>query len=144
MAEIGKVIGFKGDLAIIEMKRLEACAKCRACIAGMEGKSMFIEAENACNAEVDDWVEVELTPRGFMTAVLVMYGIPFVGFMIGVALGYVVVAPLVASFMNRDLATCLVGILGALIAFGWIRSQKERWNKKKYRPIAVRLTTEAE
>lgn len=142
MAEKGKVVGFKGDLAIIEMKRLEACAKCRACVAGMEGKSMFIEAENACHAEVDDWVEVELTPQGFMTAVLVMYGIPFVGFMIGVALGYLVVGPLTASFMNRDLATCLMGILGAFVAFVWIKSQEQRWNSKKYRPIAVRLASE--
>jgi len=142
MAEKGKVVGFKGEFCIVEMKRQEACAKCRACIAGMEEKQMFIEAENSCNAALDDWVEVEVTPSGFINAVLIMYGIPFIGFMIGIAVGYIVVAPLVASFMNKDLATSIMGIVGALAAFGWIKSQGERWNKKKYRPIATRLTTE--
>ena len=60
MAEKGVVIGLKdNNLAVIKMTRQEACAKCRACIAGMAEKDMFIEAENICGAKVDDWVEVE-------------------------------------------------------------------------------------
>ena len=45
MAEKGIVTGLKANnIAVVKMTRLEACAKCRACIAGMEGKDMFIEA----------------------------------------------------------------------------------------------------
>ena len=78
MAEKGQVIGLKNNesLAVIKMTRLEACAKCKACIAGMTEKEMFVEAENMCDAKVNDWVEVELEPNGFMNAVLIMYGLP--------------------------------------------------------------------
>ena len=42
MAEKGVVIGLKdNNLAVIKMTRQEACAKCRACIAGMAEKDMF-------------------------------------------------------------------------------------------------------
>ena len=57
MAEKGYVTEIKGNLAVIKMKRTEACAKCRACIAGMTEKEMIMEAENNCGAEVGDWVE---------------------------------------------------------------------------------------
>ena len=101
MAEKGQVIGLKNNesLAVIKMTRLEACAKCKACIAGMTEKEMFVEAENMCDAKVNDWVEVELEPNGFMNAVLIMYGLPFVAFMAGVLLGYFVIGPM-QSFIN--------------------------------------------
>ena len=52
-----------------------------------------------CDAKVNDWVEVELEPNGFMNAVLIMYGLPFVAFMAGVLLGYFVIGPM-QSFIN--------------------------------------------
>ena len=45
MAEKGVVINTKDNFVTVKMMRQEACAKCRACIAGMEGKEMFIEAK---------------------------------------------------------------------------------------------------
>ena len=75
MAEKGIVMERKDNLAVIKLKRQEACAKCRACVAGMSEQEMIMEAENACNAQVGDWVELELVGNSFLEAVLIMYGI---------------------------------------------------------------------
>ena len=81
MAEIGKVIGMKDENMLeVAMTRKEACAKCRACIAGLSEKEMRIEAENDCFAKVGDWVEVQISPEGFITALFIVYGLPLVAF----------------------------------------------------------------
>ena len=143
MAEKGLVVGLKNNdsLAVIKMTRLEACAKCKACIAGMTEKEMFVEAENICDAKVNDWVEIEMEPIGFINAVLIMYGIPFLAFMAGVLIGYFVIGPY-QSFMNTELFSFIIGLVFTFIAFMWIKSQEKRWSQKKYRPKAVRLTQE--
>ncbi|MCJ7855045.1 SoxR reducing system RseC family protein [Lachnospiraceae bacterium NSJ-143] len=140
MAEKGIVIGLKeNNLAVIKMTRQEACAKCKACLAGMSEKDMFVEAENACGAQVDDWVEIELAPDGFIHAVLIMYGIPFLAFMAGIGVGYALGG--MQAFVNREIVSCAVGLLFTFAAFMWIRSQEKRWSTKKYRPVAARLAT---
>ena len=65
MAEKGVVVDRKNNLAVIKLRRQEACAKCRACIAGMSEQEMIMEAENRCNAQVGDWVELEMVGSGF-------------------------------------------------------------------------------
>ena len=141
MAEKGQVIELKNNLAVVRMRRTEACAKCRACLAGMTEKDMIVEAENMCDAQVDDWVEIEIQTNGFLYAVLVMYGLPFVAFIVGVLGAYFLFAPSM-SVVSGDLLSFGVGIVFMLLAFLWIRSQEHRWEDKKYRPRAVRLTEE--
>lgn len=137
MAEKGQVVNIKENLAVVKMIRTEACAKCRACLQGMNEQEMFIEAENGCEAITGDWVEIELQENGFLHAVLIMYGIPMIALLAGIVLGYYAVAPLVPH-MNRDIVSSLIGLIFTGIAFLWIKSQEKRWASKKYRPIAVR------
>ena len=141
MAEKGVVTGFKDDLVVIKMTRTEACAKCRACIAGMSEKEMIMEADNQCNAQVGDWVELELTENGFFFAVMIMYGIPLLAFMAGVLLTYFIIIPRFMPLTNPDLPSFVVGLIFTVIAYLWIRSQEHRWEAKKYRPIAARITS---
>lgn len=139
MAEKGQVVNIKENFAIVKMVRTEACAKCRACLKGMNEQEMLIEAENACEASAGDWVEIELKDNGFFNAVLIMYGIPLIALLSGILIGYFAIAPVIPQF-NRDLLGCFVGIIFMLLAFLWIRSQEKRWSSKKYRPIAVKKT----
>ena len=67
MAEKGIVVEKKNHLVVIKLKRQEACAKCRACIAGMSEQEMIMEAENRCNAQVGDWVELEMVGSSSVT-----------------------------------------------------------------------------
>lgn len=144
MAEKGVVVEIKDKLAVIKLERTEACAKCRACVAGMSKKDMIIEAENECDAKVDDWVELELRDNGFGRAVLIMYGIPFVGLMIGILSGYFVITPLFHLEAYRDILSFGLGLLITFLVYLWIRSQEQRWAGKKYRPVAFRLAEEGE
>lgn len=75
----GLVTETKGRFVTVHIVRKEACGECRACLSGMMENDMDIEAQNLCEAEVGDWVELELQDNAFMHAVLIMYGIPFVG-----------------------------------------------------------------
>jgi len=141
MAEKGLVMETKGDSLVIKMKRKEACAKCRACIAGLSEKDMILEARNDCRAEVDDWVEVELSEGGFLFAVGVMYGIPLAALLAGIFIGNFVLAPML-SFINPDVTSFFTGLVFTGLAYLWIRSQEERWKAKKITPVAIRVTTE--
>ena len=104
----------------------------------MTEQDMDIEAKNLCDAEVGDWVELELQENAFINAILVMYGIPFVGFVGGIMLGYFAV-PMVLPTIPPVFPSMTLGILGMLMAYLWIRSQQERWESGKYRPLAVKI-----
>lgn len=144
MAEKGIVTELKdNNIAYIKMKRTEACAKCRACVAGLSEQDMFIDAENDCDASVGQWVELEFDNNGFFYAVLIMYGIPFVALISGILLGYYAIAPLL-PFVSKEILSCVVGLGFTALVYLWIRSQEDRWSSKKYRPIAKRITTPPE
>lgn len=141
MGEVGQVIQLKSNLAVVKITRTEACAKCRACIAGMKREDMFIEAENICNAKVSDWVEMELKDHGFMRAVLIMYGIPFACFMVGTLVSYNFLLPVCTGF-DAALYSFLIGMGCVVAAYLWIRSKRDTWKKKRYRPVLTRITVE--
>ena len=144
MAEKGIVTELKdNNIAYIKMKRTEACAKCRACVAGLSEQDMFIDAENDCDASVGQCVELEFDNNGFFYAVLIMYGIPFVALISGILLGYYAIAPLL-PFVSKEILSCVVGLGFTALVYLWIRSQEDRWSSKKYRPIAKRITTPPE
>lgn len=141
MAEKGFVTAVNGDSVTLRMKRQEACAKCRACVAGLSEKDMILEARNMCGASVNDWVEVELTNDGFLFAVGIMYGIPLVALLSGVILGNFVLAPML-SFINADVVSFFTGIAFTGVSYLWIRSKEDKWKEKKITPMAVKITTE--
>lgn len=136
----GLVTDAKGSFVTVHIIRKEACGECRACFRGMMKKDMDVEAKNLCEAEVGDWVELELRENAFMHAVLIMYGIPMIGFLIGLLLGYFVVAPVVP--MDEGLISFIFGLIGTGICYAVIHSQNKRWESGKYLPMATRLTTE--
>ena len=138
----GLVTEIKEDLAIVKIHRREACGECRACLSGMTEKDMDIEAKNLCDAEVGDWVELELQDNAFFNAVMIMYGLPFLGLIAGIVLGYKAV-PAVAP-VSPVFASVALGLVGMAIVFVWIRSQNPRWESGKYRPLAAKIVEEDE
>lgn len=139
----GLVHTVKDDLVIATIHRKEACGECRACLSGMTKTEMDIEAKNLCDAEVGDWVELELQENAFFNAVVIMYGLPFIGFIAGVVLGYYGV-PKVLPSISPILSAVVLGVLGIVIAMLWIRSQNPRWESGKYRPLATKIVEEEE
>lgn len=142
MAEKGVVTEIKNNIAVVKMVRTEACAKCRACIAGMSEQEMFIDAQNACDAKVGDWVEMELVGSGFFQAVLIMYGIPLIALIVGMLVGFYVISPVfhLTGTGTDEIIGFITGLLFTFLAYLWIRSQETRWSKKKYQPVATKIT----
>ena len=139
----GLVHTVKDDLVIATIHRKEACGECRACLSGMTKTEMDIEAKNLCDAEVGDWVELELQESAFFNAVVIMYGLPFIGFIAGVVGGYygtMKFLPTVPAF----LPSLVLGVLGIVNAMLWIKSQNPRWESGKYRPLATKIVEEEE
>ena len=115
----GIVHEVKGDLAMVKIQRKEACGECRACFSGMMKTEMDIEAKNLCDAEEGDWVELELQENAFFNAVIVMYGLPFIGFIVGIVLGYFGVPKLIPN-ISPVLPSLVLGVLGIVLAcFGF-------------------------
>ena len=139
MAEKGQVTQIKpNNKAVVKMLRTEACAKCRACMV-FSSKERVLEASNACNASVGDWVELELQQDGFLSAVMIMYAFPCAGLLVGIAIGYFLLAGLIPGF-NREVLSFACGLIGLLICHFVIKKNNYRWeNNKKYTPVAARM-----
>lgn len=139
MAEKGQVTQVKPDnKVVVKMIRTEACGKCRACMV-FSSKEMILEAMNECNAKAEDWVELELQKDSFYSAVLIMYGFPSLGLMLGIVLGYFGLYRLAPGF-NREILGFICGLIGIYICHLVIKKNNYRWeNNKKYIPVAARL-----
>ncbi len=139
----GLVCEVKNDLAVVKIHRKEACGECRGCLSGMTEKEMNVEAKNLCDAEEGDWVELELQENAFFHAVMIMYGLPFLGFVAGILLGYFGVPKLIPA-IPPVASSLILGIVGLALVVLWIRSQNNRWESGKYRPMATRIVEEDE
>lgn len=135
VGEIGEVIGTENNQLIVKMQRTEACAKCRACSAGMKTEEMIIKANNMCNATIGNKVDIVIDNADFMRATLIMYGIPFVTFMIGVFAGYYGAINL--GINNGELIGIGIGIILVIITYLIIHSQENRFKKANYIPKAI-------
>jgi sigma-E factor negative regulatory protein RseC len=138
MAEIGTVIGnAENNRLLVRLERQEACAKCRACTAGMKKEEMLLTAENLCGGKIGDNVEVTLDTADFMRAAVIMYGIPFAMFMLGIFAGYF--GSLKMGLGSNELIGFVIGIVLVIITYLIIKSQEKRWQKDNYVPKAIRV-----
>lgn len=137
MAEVGEVIGFEDKKLVIKLERTEACARCKACTAGFDKKEMIIKAENLCNGNIGDKVEIALDSVDFYKATIIMYGIPFLMFMLGIFGGYY--GALKYGIGYSELIGIGVGIVLVVITYLVIHSQEHRFKKANYIPKAINI-----
>lgn len=137
LGEIGEVIGTEDGRLVVRMQRTEACAKCRACTAGLKKEDMIIHAENICGASVGNKVDVVLDNADFMKATLIMYGIPFVAFMLGVFAGFYGSARF--GMGNNELWGILLGVVLVLVSYGIIHTREDKFKKGNYVPKAIKV-----
>lgn len=135
MGEIGKVMKTNGTTVEITFTRSEACAKCRACTAGLQKDEMHVTAENACGAEKGDWVEMDLADGHFLKAVLIMYGFPLLMLITGGVGGY---------FLGKLIKTVNPEALGFILGMSLmtisylIIAQIDKARKSRIIPVAIR------
>lgn len=138
MSEIGQVIEKKdNNRLVIKLQRQEACAKCRACTAGMKSDEMILEAENLCNAEIGDNVDLALEETDFMKAVFIMYGIPFLCFIAGLFGAYFALVHF--NVPNAEIISFFVGIGLVVVSYLIIHTFEPHFKKDNYVPKAINI-----
>jgi sigma-E factor negative regulatory protein RseC len=110
--EEGVVIETHEKTATVRINKARACAHCKAgCME--QGGYMVTEAENPAGAQAGDTVRLRYDPRGALTAVLVVFGLPLMALFLGVIL-----ATVMADRMSYQGRTELLSIgIGAILFF---------------------------
>lgn len=110
MEEIGKIIELIGNKAKIEIATSSTCGHCgqkSVCHSFGENKKI-IELNNDINAQVDDWVKIDIKGKNQVLSILLVLGLPILLFLIGVFIGY---------YISGDKLAAILGGAGLLLAF---------------------------
>ena len=110
MQVIGKVLSTKGNKAFVSLVRTSACGgNCKACGGGCETVAHTIEVMNSIDAKAGEMVEVVMDDSLGLKASAILYAIPFLGFIIGTLLGYILKLSELKSFF--------LGVLGIALSY---------------------------
>ncbi|MDR2903583.1 MAG: SoxR reducing system RseC family protein [Clostridiales bacterium] len=137
MDETGIVLAVQGEALKISMIRTEACAKCRACIAGMTQQEMIIYAKNDCGAKPGDQVVIALGEGTLLSAALIVYGIPCLFLLGGFFLSDWLLR--LSGMQNYEVISFFAGILCLLVSYFLISKRESSFKSKKYEPVATKI-----
>ncbi|PHV70945.1 hypothetical protein CS063_07960 [Sporanaerobium hydrogeniformans] len=131
----GRVKSIEGDYAIVVIERQEMCGDCHACDMVHGSKNCILKCVNACKAEEGDEVDLELNPTTFLKATYILYGIPLVGLLGGVGIGYLLAKGLGDTW--QELIMILTGLVGMVGGCFYIYKHEK---KKKYQNMLPYIT----
>ncbi len=132
MRQTGKVIGLKGKTAMVRFQKSDACGHCNACFK-LGGNQADIEIENSLGAREGDSVVIELHGKTVVKASVIVYGVPLVALVAGIALGSVL----------GDLYAALGGVLFAAGAFFLLRALEPKFSKmNEFKPVMIDFAQE--
>ncbi|HYE09072.1 MAG TPA: SoxR reducing system RseC family protein [Patescibacteria group bacterium] len=130
MIEKAKVIDVKDKFAKVEIRRVSACGEsCASCKGGCAPTNTYVDAVNNIGAKIGQYVEIEMSTKIFLTAVLITYGLPLIMLFIGIFSGSAVVNGLGLT-MNSDFVGTLLGFLLMALSYIFISKQDKRYNKQ--------------
>ncbi|TYP50365.1 SoxR reducing system RseC family protein [Thermosediminibacter litoriperuensis] len=129
MRERAIVVSKRGKEAEVEIIRTSACSKCRACSIGSNKQMVKVWAQNEVDAEVGQVVEIEMESRALLSATFIVYVIPLVGFILGVAMGLKL-----ADILNigwREPFSFITGLLFIALTFAGIYANNRFFEKSR-------------
>ncbi|MDD5748825.1 MAG: SoxR reducing system RseC family protein [Actinomycetota bacterium] len=130
----GKVIEAKGEIATVSIEST-ACDECKACgLAGLrDKKDLEVKALNRIGASTGDTVSLEISGKRVISASAILFMIPLLSFLIGLAGGYLGIAPafglsktatgLILGFALLAGSYFLVHVLGEKSEFEFVVSE---------------------
>lgn len=124
--------------AKVVIQRHEMCGDCKACDMRKSDKKMVALATNKAHAKVGDHVAISMEMASLMKASSIAYGLPLLGFLIGVFAGYYA-AP---SFgLNQALTGFFAGIILTAVAYLIIKLLDKRgtFGHGKYEPTITEV-----
>ncbi len=107
MTERGVVVKLKGKKATVQFDRRTACDSCHMCATTRDGMKVQIVIDNELNANIGDFVEVQMGEQFVLTAAVIVYIIPLI--LVGIGIG-------VGSVLSQ-LAQILMSIGGLVLGF---------------------------
>lgn len=102
MEENGKIIELTASGAKVCVTPSQVCGSCaqaKAC-ATIGSKMKIILVNNPINAQVGDWVKIELKEKARTTSILLVFGLPILLLLIGVITGEVIGGDKLAAFLG--------------------------------------------
>ena len=135
MLEKGIVIKVEGEFAEVKFERQSACLKCGKCTYfGSERKFMVTEVLNSAEAKVGDEVEVMVSSKSHLTAVFVLFVVPFCAFFLGVILGHYLFKA------NSNISSMIFGFAFLILSYVWAKGYDNRIKgNRDYLPKIVRI-----
>jgi positive regulator of sigma E activity len=113
--EQGIIRQLDGDYALVELQMQEACERCGArvlCVPDGTGKRS-IRVLNDKKAREGQWVEIGESESFLLKISAIQYGIPVIGFLIGIFLVYIVSRPV--SGLPFELEMFIAGLAGLFL-----------------------------
>ena len=140
MGEIGTIVGFEGEYALVNIERKSACDKCGACFRGGigGGDKMTARAVNKCGAQEGDFVEIELLDGLLFKSVIIMYGSPLLGFFAGITAGFFL-SKLFRLEQYIEIISFFCGLALILVTYLLIMKFEKKIKKSKYTPVVTRV-----
>ena len=134
MIKFGQVTAYneKKGIATITYIRPEACAKCGGCGALTQTGTIDLKADCA----VGDWVKVELPDGRFMSASVMAYVFPLLGFLAGLVAGYYLTGGNELAALGGSLA----GLALCLLLLKW--NEKRISGKPEWTPHVAEVYSE--
>ena len=126
---IGVVTKVEKDYVMVALERQDMCGECHACEILGEVKKCTLRCINQCNSQEGNLVEVDVAQTSFMRATLIMYGLPLIGLLVGVGMGYK---------YSEGLAI-LMGLILMMMTFLIIKYGEKRNKYVKMLPVAKRI-----
>ncbi|MDA3730390.1 SoxR reducing system RseC family protein [Niameybacter massiliensis] len=129
MSVVGTVDKLERGFAIVTMERQDMCGECHACELMGETKKCTLKCVNSCHSKIGDKVEVDVAKASFLKATLIMYGLPLLGLLLGIGMGYFI----------SELASLVLGIICMGLIYAGVKwgDKKNKYNKML--PAAVRV-----
>lgn len=121
--------------AVVEMQRQEMCGDCHACDAITTKKSCTLKCEKEIECQVGDLVELNLAQPTFLKATYVMYGIPLIGFILGIIVGYGMSR--LFPGISEDIWVLVGGLIGILLPLLGIKWAEHQGKWSKYLPHII-------
>ena len=139
MKEIGRILEINNEMAKILITRHTACGDCGACQVGRDNLNMILTAENTIQGEPGDTVEIELQTENFLYASFIMYGIPLIGLIVGLAGAYYGVKAMGYDDNYAQILGAIIGLSFLALSYLGIRLNESKIKTmNKFKPIIVR------
>ena len=130
MLKTGRVIEKRTASVIVSVPEENQTAKGEGCPhCSLHGENKEYEVFDYPAVEIGDTVEIDLQEGQMAKDAFLVYGTPFLSFLIGIFVGFLLMPE------YKDIGSFAIGILFAIIAFFFIKTLQ----KKKPSPTRIRI-----